>query len=192
VSASLLKAIAVTAELTGTTMSEAAATVMVDDLSRYPEPQVLGALTRCRREIKGRLTIADVIQRLDDGRPGVEEAWAMIPKSEGASVVWTEEMAAAFGVACPLMDFDEVGARMAFKESYTKALALARDSGVPVKWTPSLGHDAASRQGVLIEAVQKGRLTGQHVAGLLPHLTESAEFKRLIDASMDQKLLVAA
>ena len=94
-STSLLKAIAVTAELTGTTQSAAAAEIMAQDLARFPESQVLSALTMCRRELKGRLTIADVIQRLDDGRPGAEEAWAMIPKSEGSTVVWTAEMAHA-------------------------------------------------------------------------------------------------
>src|ERR1043165_278765 len=120
----LLKAIAVTAELTGTTMSEAAASVMAEDLTRYPENQVLVALTRCRRELRGRLTIADVIQRLDDGRPGPEEAWAMIPQDEAPSVVWTQEMASAFGIALPLMD-DPVAARMAFKEAYAKAVAKA-------------------------------------------------------------------
>lgn len=188
-SANLLKACAVTAELMGTTQSPAAAEVMAQDLCRYPEPQVLAALTRCRREVRGRLTIADVIQRLDDGRPGVEEAWAMIPKSEGASVVWTEEMAAAFGVACPMMDSDEIGARMAFKEAYTKALAQARDAGTPVKWTPSLGHDAGSCEGVLVEAVRKGRLAAPHVAKLLPHLNDAPEFKRLLEAAKSTLLL---
>lgn len=187
-SASLLKAIAVTAELTGTTMSESAARVMVDDLTRFPEEQVLAALTRCRREIKGRLTIADVIQRLDDGRPGVEEAWAMLPKSEGSSVVWTEEMAKAFGVACPLMD-DEIAARMAFKEAYAKALNESRNAGTPVKWSASLGHDAYGRESVLLEAAQKGRLPAAHVAKLLPHLSESPAFQKLMNGAA---LLAAA
>ena len=119
----LTEALAVTAELTGTRLSEAAAEVMARDLERYPIEQVLGALTACRRELRGRLTIADVISRLDDGRPGVEEAWAMIPKSERDTCVWTEEMAAAFGIAAPLMESDEVAARMAFKEAYVKRMS---------------------------------------------------------------------
>ena len=188
-SASLLKAIAVTAELTGTDISESAARVMLQDLSRFPETQVLEALTRCRREIKGRLTIADVIQRLDDGRPGVEEAWAMLPKSEGASVVWTEEMSRAFGVAGPLMDTDEIAARMAFKETYAKALNEARNAGVPVKWSASLGHDPYGRESVLLEAAQKGRLPAPYVAKLLPHMSASPEFQRLLNGA---KLLKAA
>ena len=92
----LLEALAVTAELTGTELSEAAARAMVADLQAYPAQQVLVALTRCRRELKGRLTIAAVLERLDDGRPGPNEAWAMIPQDEAGSVVWTQEMAEAF------------------------------------------------------------------------------------------------
>ena len=91
-SSKLIEAVAVALELTGTVLSEAAVRVMADDLSRYPEYQVLVALTRCRRECKGRMTISDVLSRLDDGRPGVEEAWAMAPKGESDTCVWTDEM----------------------------------------------------------------------------------------------------
>lgn len=169
-SKALLQAIAVTAELTGTTMSEVAARVMAEDLSRYPEPQVMEALTRCRRELRGRVSIADVLSRIDDGRPDAEEAWAMVPKDEAASVVWTEEIAQAFGVAYPLLRSGElIPARMAFLERYRNAVRSARDKGKPVRWTPSLGHDAGGRESVLIEAVKLGRLPREHVAGLLPH-----------------------
>ncbi len=166
----LLEAIAVTAELTGTVMSEAAAKIMAADLARYPEPQVLEALTRCRRELKGRLTIADVLTRIDDGRPEGEEAWAMLPKNEDASVVWTEEMAQAFGVAYPLLRSGEpVPARMAFLEKYRSVVRKARDAGKPIKWTTSLGHDAMGRERVLLDAVACGRLPADYVQGLLPH-----------------------
>jgi hypothetical protein len=169
-SETLLQAIAVTAELTGTTMSEGAARVMADDLARYPETLVLEALTRCRRELKGRLTIADVLTRIDDGRPDAEEAWAMLPKDESSSVVWTAEMAEAFGVAYPLLRSGEtIPARMAFLEKYRTAVRKARDQGHAVKWTPSLGHDVGSRESVLLEAARLGRLPREHVQGLLPH-----------------------
>jgi hypothetical protein len=176
----LLQAIAVTAELTGTQLSTPAARVMADDLGRFPEAQVLGALTRCRKELKGRLTIADVVTRLDDGRPGVEEAWAMIPKTEGPTVVWTEEMATAYGVALPLIDEDPVAARMAFKEAYSAAVGRARDEGRPAKWTPCLGHDVNGREAPLLEAVKLGRLTAPHVQGLLPGVAVNPEVLKLM------------
>jgi hypothetical protein len=166
----LIDAIAVTAELTGTAMSAPAARVMAEDLAAYPEQQILAALTRCRRELKGRLTIADVLTRIDDGRPAPEEAWAMLPQDESGSVVWTAEMARAFGVAYPLLrEGETIPARMAFLESYRNLVRKARDASVPVTWTPSLGQDPHGREAVLLDAVKLGRLARSHVAGLLPH-----------------------
>lgn len=169
-SKALLQAVAVCAELTRTELSEAAVRVLVDDLSRYPEAQVLHALSRCRRELRSGLTLADVLARLDDGRPGPEEAWAMMPRDESQSVVWTDEMAQAWGVAQPLLaEGDQVAARMAFLEHYRGIVQTARDRGQPPRWTPSLGHDPAGREEVLVRAAELGRLSASHVAGLLPH-----------------------
>lgn len=167
----LLEAIAVTAELTGTELSKVAGKVMAEDLARFNECQVLGALTRCRRELKGRLTLADVIARLDDGRPGVEEAWAMIPKSERDTVVWTDEMARAMGVAHSLLsNGDSIGARMAFKEAYQRELTQARDNGIPVNWVPSLGYDQHGREGPIRDAVERGRIAPDRAVMFLPHI----------------------
>lgn len=173
-SKALLQAIAVTAELTATEMSEPAAAVLADDLSRFPEQQVLGALTRCRRELKGRLTIADVVDRLDDGRPGAEEAWAMIPQDEEGSVVWSTEMQRAFGVANPLLvEGDTIAARMAFLESYRAQVRLARDRAEPVCWQPSLGRDRWGREAALIHAVDNRRMMMSQALALLPEMAES-------------------
>lgn len=168
-SKALLEAVAVTAELCGRVFSEAAARVFVSDLSAYPEAQVIGALTRCRKEVKGLLTVADVVSRLDDGRPGAEEAWAMIPTSESQTTVWTTEASQAFGVAVRLLDRgDEVAARMAFKETYLRMVARAREHGDPVQWHVSLGHDQHARSGPILEAVKAGRITVERAQDYLP------------------------
>jgi hypothetical protein len=128
---SVLEALAVTAELTNTPITPAAAKVMAGDLAGYPPHQVLGALARCRKELKGRMSVADVISRLDDGRPDAQEAWAMLPFDEDVTVVWTEEMSGAWGVALPLlMENDRIAARMAFLESYRTRVQRARDARV--------------------------------------------------------------
>ncbi len=177
----LMEAIAVTAELTGTNLSEIAARVMTQDLMQYPVEQVLGALVKCRRELKGNLRIAEIIDRLDDGRPGANEAWAMIPKTESASVVWTREMAESFGVALPLIeDGDHVAARMAFIESYKAKCADARNEGIQVKWSPSLGNDPHGREQVLVDAVEKSRLTAKHAARLLSYAEGSQASNMLL------------
>lgn len=165
----LLQALAVCAELTGTELSEAAARAMARDLSAYPLDQVIFALTRCRRELKGRLTIAAVLERLDDGRPGPNEAWAMIPQDERGSVVWTTEMAEAYGVAAPLLGQGQaIAARMAFIEYYERSLATARSEQRPAHWLPSLGHDQQGRAAAVNDAIRKGRLTAAHGLSLLP------------------------
>jgi hypothetical protein len=174
-SAALLEAVAVTSELCGRTFSDAAGRMFVADLSGYPEPAVIKALAKCRREVRGILTVQDVVSRIDDGRPGAEEAWAMMPFDEAMSVVWSSEMAEAFGVCGPLLaQGEKVAARMAFKEAYSRLCAAARDAGRPVRWSPSLGHDPRGREAVLAAAVEAGRLTYDHASRICPALPAPA------------------
>lgn len=180
----LIQAVAVTAELCGRTFSDAAAAMFVSDLSIYDEKAVIGALARCRREVRGMLTVQDVVSRLEDGRPGPEEAWAMMPRDERQSVVWTQEMASAFGVVVGMLDSgQEIAARMAFKEAYSRELTNARNAGVPVKWMPSLGHDQHGRESVLLEAARKGRLSIEHAQSLLPHTEATAQAISLLKSA---------
>src|SRR3990167_4120248 len=166
----LLKALAVTAELMGTPMSPEALAVFVEDLLAYDAALVLKALRRTRQEVTGRLTLAAILQRLDDGRPTPEEAWAMIPASEQVSFFWTEEMAVAYGVAGPLRAAeDEIGARLSFTKQYLCLLAEARAKREPVKWRASLGYDPAGREPAIRDALRLGRITHAYATTLLPH-----------------------
>lgn len=166
----VLKAIAATAELTGTELSEAALLVFEADLAGYTEQQVIAALTRCRRELRGRLTVADVIDRISSagGHPTANEAWGMVLTSidEAETVVWTDQIAEAAAIARPVLDAgDEVGARMSFRDAYERIL---RESSDAPRWFPSLGHDPEKRGIAIDRAVRSGLLTQQHAAGLLP------------------------
>jgi len=179
-SANLLEAVAVTAELCGRTFTPAGAKVFASDLDGYDERAVLKALQRCRREVRGALTVQDVVSRLDDGRPGPEEAWAMMPRDEATTVVWTTEMSAAWGIALPLIEAGEdVAARMAFKEAYNRECAASRDNRIPVQWTASLGHDKQGRESVLLEAAEKGRLSRDQVMLLMPPEVSEMTVERL-------------
>ncbi len=180
-SAALFEAVAVTAELCGRTFSEPAARVFVSDLSGFDERAVIQALGKCRREVRGMLTVQDVVSRIDDGRPGAEEAWALMPLDEAQSVVWSDEMSEAFGICGPLLDRgDKVAVRMAFKEAYGRLVAKARDAGKPVRWTPSLGHDARGREAAVQAAVQAGRLSYEQGAGLVPLAAPSPKALALV------------
>jgi hypothetical protein len=103
----------------------------------------------------------------EDGRPGVEAAWAMCPKTEERSVVWTSEMAEAFGLCRDLLPGDEIGARMVFKEQYPGLVSAARLAHTPVRWIVCLGWDVNDRVRALSEAVEKKRIKPDHAFGLL-------------------------
>lgn len=155
----LVQALAVTAEICGTNLSEPAAKVLAEDLRCYDRAQVIGALKRCRAELKSRLTLSEIISRLDDGRPGPDEAFAMLPRGEDQTVVWTDEMAAAASFRDS--DADNMTQRLAFKEAYTKAVAKAREARQPARWWVSMGHDQKAREAPIAAAVAAGRLTLQ-------------------------------
>ena len=137
------------------------------------------------------LSLADVISRLDDGRPGVDEAWAMMPRDESQSVVWTDEMAVAYGVARPLLDAGEaIAARLAFRETYARVVTLARCERLPAQWRLSPGRDPASRAQAITDAVEKGRLSREHAMALLPDIAnEQADALLLEQIGLKVKLI---
>lgn len=118
---------------------------------------------------------ADIIEFIEkilpDGRPGADEAWAMIPRDEYVSAVMSDEMLEAYGIAKPLLDEgDQVAARMAFKDSYNRISARNKMAGIAPKWFPSLGRDPTMREAVLAEAVRLGRLSIEHASVTAPEI----------------------
>ncbi|NGZ99116.1 MAG: hypothetical protein CV089_23905 [Nitrospira sp. WS110] len=168
----LITAVKATYEVIGQDLSDLGIQAIILELKQYPEPAVLDALTRCRKELR-KITLADILDRLPHGHPGPEEAWAIVSRTlnnEYVSIVWTEQMAQAAGVARPLTT-DPVAARLAFKESYTALVSKARAKNQQPTWIASLGYDPVGRQAALEEAVQCGRLSVEHATRLMPSLT---------------------
>lgn len=161
---SLIDTLLATAEVCGVVMNPAAGALMVEDLRGFPIQQVMGALRKCRREVKGRLTLADIVNRLDDGRPSPDEAYAMIPAAddEDSTAMMTREMMLAMENARHLDD--RVARRLAFRDAYTRLVQEARETGRPVEWTVSLGQDPSGRAEVLADAVQRGRIGREYAA----------------------------
>jgi len=154
----LIKKLAVTYEaIGGREISEAAAKITIGLLDQYPEEGVSLALDRCLQEVKGHLAPSDIIQRIDDGRPGAEEAWGMLPKGEAETVVWTDEMSSAS--ISTIGDDDKVAARMTFKETYARLVREARDRREPANWQVSLGHDKEGRYPAIRAALEAGRIS---------------------------------
>ena len=135
--------LAVTLELTGTTMTDIGVDAVLAELEAHPVDDVVVALRRCRRESRYKLTLADILERLP-GTLGAEAAWALALKHR----VWAED-ATIVVPAAVLMAFpfgiwaagDKVGARMAFKEQWVTEVAKPD----AMKMTVTLGQDAIAR-----------------------------------------------
>ena len=119
----LTEQIVATSEVLGYDIKATAAGMMAEDLCDYPPAVMKKAMRRVRAEHTGRLTLKAILDRVDEavGRPAANEAWAAALEAldEAKTVVWTDEMAQAWGVARPIAAAgDLVGARMAFIGAY--------------------------------------------------------------------------
>lgn len=178
----VVNALSITAEIYGKDFTRAAATMLAKDLLGFPPGLILDALSRCRRELRNFPTVADIVSRVQDGRPGPEEAWAMIPRDEAGSIVWSDEMQAAYLVCLPLLEENPISARMAFLEAYRNRVAEKRAKSLGPIWSPSFGTDPLMRDVALIEALQLGRMPMAHVMPLLrePEAITDPSMKQLI------------
>jgi hypothetical protein len=163
----LVKGLMATAEVIGDQLRPTAAAYMVQDLSCYSMAVLERALAGCRRELKGRLSLAAVLERIDDGHPAPNEAWAVAIQAadERNTVVWTTLTQQAWNTALPLVQAgDKIAARPAFLETYARLLKEARAARLPASYSPSLGFDLTSRNAALTDAVSKGLLAHDQVS----------------------------
>ena len=165
--AGLAAAICATAEAMGQEMNPGTAAMMAEDLCASPVPVVKAALKACRFEVKGKLAMADILQRVQtsDGRPGKDEAWAiaMTTNDEFETVVLTDEIQLALSAAKPVLDAgDKVGARMAFISAYERFVRQSREDAKPVNWHVSVGFDANRRIQAVTRAMELKRIPRDH------------------------------
>jgi hypothetical protein len=107
---------------------------------------------------------------LMDGRPGAEEAWAiaLLGTGETNTVVWTQEIAAAFAICRPVLESSgAISARKPFLEAYTRLVTEARAVRRPAEWLASLGWDKEQQVQAIKVATAAGQLTGPAAAALL-------------------------
>ena len=168
----ILRGLGVTAELLGTPLSTDALEVMANDLIELAETEndVLVALMRVRREHKGRLTLAAILERLPNRPMDADAAWDIAMRSklwdEDATIVLPQAIFCAFPFAV-WNTGDKVAARMAFKANYPEC---ARKSGDAVEI--SLGSAAGEREPAIIEALRANMITADQAKAELPHLAE--------------------
>lgn len=168
----LLEALAGTAELMQAQVSPAGLAMLAKDLSGFSIEHIEAALKQVRNGAQrfNPKAIFDALEKIcPDGRPGADEAWAMIPRDEHTSAVMNNEIAQALVIAQPLLDEgDQIAARMAFKEAYTRIVQKNKQENIPPVWYASLGWDKNGRESVLVEAVRVGRLSQQQALKYMP------------------------
>lgn len=155
-------------------------TVYWASLEAYPLDAVLRAISKHVQSSEFAPTPAAILKHLpkeSDGRPEVDEAWAIALRSrdERDTVVWTSEIAEAWSIASSVIDGDEIGARMAFKAAYLRITEQSRSVNRPVEWVVSQGFDAARREEVVSQAVREGRLQLAHAKAAVPMLAGPSE-----------------
>lgn len=169
----LLEQLYATAEVLGSEIKPAAASLMIRDLRQYQRSEIEQSLARCRSELTGRLTLAAILERMPsaDAYLSANEAWALAlsGQDELDTIVWTQEIANAMGAADRVLEIgDKVGARMTFIATYEREIAKAKAEGRKPQWIVSLGLSQERRQEAIQEAVKKGLLEAPKVEHLLP------------------------
>lgn len=175
----VLQLLVATAEIMGTELKPAALMMMVSDLAEYEFKAVANALTRCRKELSGKLTLKAILDVLAPagGWLTANEAWsrALPAANERNTVVWTTEARRAWFVALPMIEAgDKVGARMAFIAAYDREVANAKNAGQKPQHEVSPGDDALLRDA----AIQKAQ-----TEGLLPAPVKPLALPSPVDAS---------
>jgi hypothetical protein len=161
----LIEELGATMELAGQQIRPAALALLVSDLDHVPKQLLRVALARIRAEHKGAILSGTVLQYVDHamGRllPAEAYALALSGRDERATLIWNDEICAAWGVAAPLMDAgDKFAARQAFIEAYGRITGEARATRKRPELLVSLGHSAEGRARALTEAMAAGRLPG--------------------------------
>lgn len=191
--------LAAMASMHGKQMTPQAVSIYLLDLDDFSPDQVLASLKLCRRELRGFPTVADIITRVmdEDGRPGADEAWAMMAKDEYTAVYTNDEIQMAGGSADKLLreTGDHVAARMAFKEVYERTVREARASGKNPTWWLSRAQgpsrEAADRTAIHV-AVEKKRLAAPEARLMLAAPTQPpivASMDDLVDPEEARRLI---
>ena len=174
----ILQALVIITEMTDTKWSEATLDAVVQELAAYDFNQVHKALNRVRREHKGRLTLAAILDFLDDGYPSADEAWALVADgmtSESLTIVIPEIAQLAAGDARTLwVCGDKYGARQAFLRMYERMKAEKQSE--PCRWVVEAGTDKEQRDMKIKEATAQGKLDRSRALAYLPdNSTETRE-----------------
>lgn len=153
--------IQITAEVCGNPLSPQAVVMMVQDLKKYNEADVLSALAKCRRTLKGRLTLASIIENIQADLPSADELFTQIAEyclDESRTFILPELAFKALestngGIYQALHAGDRIGARMAFKNAYDR---LSNEHAGPMAYSVRIGTDKQQARIAINQAKTRG------------------------------------
>ena len=168
--------IAGTAEIIGQGLNQTAIAIMCEDLAEWDFNEIQAALNTCRREVKGRLSLKDIIDRLPkkgDELPTADEMWGAIYDfctDERKTFVLPEMAFKALestngGIYELIQDCDKTGARMAFKAAYER---LSQGFNGKVQYSVRLGTDRQERETAIQAAYKQGLIDKSQIFQYLP------------------------
>ena len=152
-------------EAVGRNLTARAIEFTFEALNAYTLDEIRKAVALHMQGQKGRNppTVADVVDIIGShtGSVNADEAWgaAVSAADETLTVIWTQPMAEAWGVAQPIFNAgDEVGARMAFRAHYERDIAVLRAKGIAPTYWVSQGSDEVQRVSVVQDGIRRGLL----------------------------------
>lgn len=142
-------------------------------LASFPAGAVKRAVANHIMTSQFKPQLADIVKQCQSQQDSVwmnaDEAWATVPKSEQETAILTKETAEALAVAQPLLnDGDKIGARMAFKDAYSRLIEKAKAMSRKPVYFVSLGSDANSRASVLAEGVRTQKIALEMATTIAP------------------------
>lgn len=173
----------------GKVLSQGAMKLCIDALNQYPIEALLLAINKHVQSARFAPAPKDIIDLLEahNRRPTADEAWAMIPKDEFETVVWTQEMAEAYAIAYDLIiDGDKIAARMAFKGAYERLCGESALMQRPITWSVCIGYDKAKIEPALQKAVAAGRITQDRANKHLPAPADSGLIAGLLTGKVTE------
>lgn len=155
-----------------------------EDLGELPDDVLQNAVRAHRMDPeRGRYfpRTADLVSKLGAGNQhiGSDEAWSLALESfdESSTVIWTHEISTARNIAAQIWEAgDKVGARMAFKQAYERA--LANSPAIP-RWCVSIGYDSARRVDAINAATARGLIAPEIAQRHLPQGEMSSDGKAI-------------
>lgn len=135
-------------------------------------------------------TAAQLIQNIPDGHPSAQESFALLPRDEDSSVVWSEEMRTAYGVCETFLREGNInGAFFAYKETYERLVQESRSMRSKPKWSASFGFNKSGRELAVVTAIEKQRISLEFGCAIYPELEMSPKYETLYLAQKGERPL---